>query len=60
MRTKGLVSDVTFGVGLAALGASVLVILLRPSEKAAAPGAAARLVLTPTPGGALAGLGGRF
>jgi hypothetical protein len=62
LRTRGLVSDVVFGVGVAALGAAGLMILLRPSDKSAPPGAAAGLlpILAPTAGGGMAGLGGRF
>jgi hypothetical protein len=65
LRTRGIVSDVTFGVGLAGLGAGVLMILLRPTEKPAAAAPAVGLVrptllFAPIPGGAVTGLTARF
>ena len=60
-RTKGILSDVAFGVGLAGLGAAGLMILLRPSAKPAPPASTAlQWALAPTTGGAAAGLTGRF
>lgn len=59
IKTKGLVSDVTFGVGLAGIGASVLLfVLLRPTpEDKPATG---RLWVSPTAGGAAFGVTGQF
>lgn len=59
VKTKGLVSDVTFGVGVAGIGASVLLfVLLRPtSDDKPATG---RLWISPTAGGASGGFSGRF
>jgi hypothetical protein len=59
IKTKGVISDVTFGVGVAGLGASVLLfVLLRPTEKEKPAGA--QLVVAPTAGGVTAGVIGRF
>jgi hypothetical protein len=62
LKTKGILSDVAFGVGLAGLGAAGVMILLRAPAKAATPAATTGLqwTLTPTAGGAAAGLSGRF
>lgn len=61
VRTKGIVSDVTFGVGLAGIGAGVLMmILMRPTEKAATGALVPTPVLAPLPGGGLAGIAARF
>jgi hypothetical protein len=60
-RTKGIISDVTFGVGLAGLGVAGLMILLRPAAKPAAPSTTGlQWTVAPTTGGAAAGLTGRF
>ena len=61
LRTKGIISDVTFGVGLAGLGVAGLMILLRAPAKAAAPSTTGlQWTVAPTTGGAAAGLSGRF
>jgi len=64
LRTRGVISDVAFGVGIAALGGAGLMILLRPTEKADAPAhelaAGARLILAPTAGGGIGGIAARF
>lgn len=61
-RAKGIISDVTFGVGLAGLGVAGLMILLRSAAKPAAPSTTSLVQWTvaPTTGGAAAGLTGRF
>jgi hypothetical protein len=61
VRTLGIASDVTFGAGLAGLGASVLLFVLRPSSGGATPAkATATWLLAPAPGGAVGGVVGRF
>jgi hypothetical protein len=62
LRTKGIISDVTFGVGLAGLGVAGLMIVLRAPAKAPTPSATGLVQWTvaPTTGGAAAGLTGRF
>ncbi len=61
VRTKGIISDVAFGVGLAGLGAAGLMILLRSSAKPVTPASAGlQWTVAPTSGGAAAGLTGRF
>ncbi len=59
LRTRGVASDVAFGVGLAALGAGGLAILLRPSDKPEAPPRDA-VIFAPLPGGGMVGLAARF
>jgi hypothetical protein len=64
IRTKGLISDVTWGVGAAALGVGVLMmILMRPSaDKATTPGRAPWVapVVALLPGGGFAGFTSRL
>ncbi len=60
LRTQGVVSDVAFGVGIAALGGAGLAILLRPSGKAEGAAQGASVILAPTPGGGVAGVAVRF
>jgi hypothetical protein len=61
LRTKGIASDVTFGVGVAGIGTGVLLmILLRPQPAKATTGFRAWPTLTPVQSGAAAGISGRF
>lgn len=61
LKTKAIISDVAFGMGLLGLGAAGVMILLRPSAKPAAPAATSlQWTIAPTTGGAAAGLTGRF
>lgn len=64
IKTKGIASDVTFGVGLAGLGVGALLVILELTGKPApapAPASAARAVIVaPTPGGLITGFSGQF
>jgi hypothetical protein len=61
LRTRGIISDVAFGVGIAGLGAAGLMLLLRAPAKPAAPASVGlQWSVGPTAGGAAAGLSGRF
>jgi hypothetical protein len=56
VKQKALFADISLGVGVAALGAATVVFFTSRSE----PSAAALLDVRPTPGGAVARVGGRF
>jgi hypothetical protein len=56
VKQKALFADISLGVGVAALGAAAVVFFTSRSE----PSAAALLDVRPTPGGAVARVGGRF
>jgi hypothetical protein len=61
LRTKGIASDVTFGVGVAGIGTGVLLmILLRPQPAKVTTGFRAWPTLTPVQSGAAAGIAGTF
>jgi hypothetical protein len=59
VRTKEIVANVSLGVGIAAVAAAAVVLIVRPSAARAAP-AVVRIEVRPAVGGGVAGIGGRF
>jgi hypothetical protein len=59
-KTLGLVSDIGFGVGIAGLATSAILLLTQPKVEASAQMPCWQPLLAGTPGGAWAGVGKRF
>ncbi len=59
-KTLGLVSDIGFGVGIAGLATSAILLLTQPKAESSAQTPRWQPLLAGTPGGAWAGIGKRF
>jgi hypothetical protein len=59
-KTLGLVSDIAFGVGIAGLATSAILLLTQPKAESTAQAPRWQPLLASAPGGAWAGIGKRF